>query len=242
MMTFDAWLISRLRAHGAYSGVSDGAYGRAVIEALKRVQQAEGLPVTGVADEETVAVLRGPGNSRDLLGNDPTAPAIPAEPSWMREARRLMGTREIPGSKSNPVILSWAKALSGWVASFYKDDDTAWCGLFMAHCFGLTLPIEPLPSNPLSALAWSQFGQGLREPALGALLVFSREGGGHVGLYVGEDADSYHVLGGNQSNSVSITRVAKSRCVGIRWPKSGERLVGGRIRLQPNGEVSRNEA
>lgn len=241
-MTFDAWLISRLRAHGAYAGVSDGAYGRAVIDALKKVQQAEGLPVTGIADEETVAVLRRPGNSRDLFGNDPTAPAIPAEPSWMREARRLMGTREIPGPQSNAIILSWAKALGGWVASFYKNDDTAWCGLFMAHCFGLALPDEPLPSNPLSALAWSTFGSGMPAPALGALLVFRREGGGHVGLYVGEDETHYHVLGGNQSNSVSITRVEKSRCVGIRWSRTGERPVGGRVRLQPNGEVSRNEA
>jgi hypothetical protein len=44
--------------------------------------------------------------------------------------------------------------------------------------------------------------------ALGDVLAFVRNGGGHVGLYVDEDASAYHVLGGNQSDRVSITRVA----------------------------------
>ena len=35
---------------------------------------------------------------------------------------------------------------------------------------------------------------------LGDILTFKRNGGGHVGLYVGEDKDCYHVLGGNQGN------------------------------------------
>lgn len=35
--------------------------------------------------------------------------------------------------------------------------------------------------------------------------------GGDVALYVGEDAGAYHCLGGNQSDKVCITRIAKSR-------------------------------
>ena len=41
---------------------------------------------------------------------------------------------------------------------------------------------------------------------------------GHVALYWAEDEDHYHILGGNQSDAVSITKIAKSRFLGARWP------------------------
>lgn len=164
-------------------------------------------------------------------------PATPADPIWMREARRQMGILEVPGSKSNPTILGWAKALGGWVANFYKDDDTPWCGLFAAHCIGLTLPAEKLPTNYLSALAWADFGIQC-EPVIGAVLVFRRNGGGHVGFYAGENDDSYVVLGGNQGNSVKLSNVEKRRCIGIRWPKTGGAQIGGRVNSTPAGGLS----
>ena len=46
---------------------------------------------------------------------------------------------------------------------------------------------------------------------LGHILTFTRNGGGHVGIYVGEDTTCYHVLGGNQSNQVNVMRIEKSR-------------------------------
>lgn len=238
-MDFEKWLVERLKARGFYK--LNEVNPRALIDALKAFQKANNLTETGTADDVTVHELRkdagGAGSSQFQFG-----PAKPAEPIWMREARRQMGILEVPGPKSNPTIIGWARALGGWVASFYKNDDTPWCGLFMANCIGSTLPDEVLPSNPLSALAWADFGIPLTAPVLGAILVFRRDGGGHVGEYAGEDETHYHVLGGNQSNSVSITRVEKRRCVAIRYPKTGGQPVGGRIKLAPTGEVSRNEA
>ncbi len=59
-------------------------------------------------------------------------------------------------------------------------------------------------------------------PTLGAILVFwrgKRTGWlGHVGFYTGEDTSAYHVLGGNQGDKVSITRIAKERLLEARWP------------------------
>lgn len=238
-ITFDEWVITRLRAHGAYGGQHDGAPGRSMIEGLERFQRAEGLPVTGMANEATVNALR-----RSTQRTVPlAAPAVPAEPIWMREARRYMGLREIAGKGSNPTIMSWAKRLGGWVASFFTDDDIPWCGLAVASWIAVTLPRESLPANPLGALNWRKFGEGLVNPSLGAILVFKRPGGGHVGLYVGEDETHYHVLGGNQSNSVSITRIEKGRLETIRWPKTGSGPVGGRVRLSAKGvPMTRNEA
>ncbi|OCP17833.1 MULTISPECIES: TIGR02594 family protein [unclassified Ensifer] len=243
-MNFDEWVIARLRAHGAYSGVVDAVPGRQMFAAIKRFQQAGNLPITGLADNDTVKALRIEPKSI------PQSPLVvysrgvnaPAEPVWMREARRFMGLKEIAGPASNSTIMGWAKRLGSWVAGFYTNDDIPWCGLALAHWISFTLPDEPLPANYLSALAWKKFGQVLDTPSRGAILVFERPGGGHVGLYVGEDATHLHVLGGNQSNSVSITRIAKTRLVGIQWPTSGGQPIGGRVMLSPSGAVSRDEA
>jgi uncharacterized protein (TIGR02594 family) len=240
-MTFEEWLIARLKARGFYTAASDGSYGRAVINALKAFQRANNLPVTGTATQRTCEELRkDPGSTITMFS---AVPPVPAEPVWMREARRLVGVKEIPGAKSNPTIIAWAQKLGGWIASFYKDDATPWCGLFMAHIIGATLPKEPLPSNPLGALNWATFGRKLTSPALGALLVFKRNGGGHITLYQGENDTHYRCLGGNQSDSVSDNDwIAKDRLVAMRWPVTGEAPVGGRVVLGATGSISKNEA
>ncbi|KRB58476.1 hypothetical protein ASE04_27575 [Rhizobium sp. Root708] len=240
-MNFDQWLISRLRSHGAYAGLYDDAHGRAVIDALEKFQEAAGLPVTGKADQATVDALRV--DARSIDGVISVVPQkVPAEPVWMREARRYMGLKEVVGSGSNPTIIGWAKRAGGWIANYFTDDDIAWCGLFVQNAISVTLPKEFLPSNPLGALNWKAFGRQA-SPALGAILVFSRSGGGHVGFYVGEDRTHFHVLGGNQDNSVSIKRVEKARLVGMRWPLTGEAPVGGSVQLSESGApMSRSEA
>jgi|GEM_PF-1349158 len=118
-------------------------------------------------------------------------------PAWYAEAQRLMGVAEAPGSANNGTIIGWAKSLDGWIASFFVADSIPWCGLFVAHCMRVALPAEPQPVNPLGALNWRTFGVPLTKPAIGAVQVFQRPGGGHVGFYAGEDAAAFVVLGGN---------------------------------------------
>lgn len=159
------------------------------------------------------------------------------EPVWMGIARKYIGTREIAGPQHNGVIMGWLKRLKSWI----KDDETPWCGSFCAAVMqeaGL-----PYPDMYPRAKAWAEYGSRLRMHLLapGAILVFARQGGGHVGFYVGEDASCYHVLGGNQGNAVSTTRIAKVRCIAARWPK-GQPVNGKPVWLKANGEVSENEA
>lgn len=56
------------------------------------------------------------------------------------------------------------------------------------------------------------------QPVPGAVLVFERGSGGHVGFAIGQDDTHFHVLGGNQSDAVTVARIAKSRLLGARWP------------------------
>ncbi len=163
-------------------------------------------------------------------------------PRLGREALRLYGTIETPGPKSNPVILAWAKELGGPVGSWYDDDAEAWCGLYMAVCVLRAGYVPPAGFNALRALQWARWGRQVATPMLWDVLVFKREGGGHVGLYIGEDKDAYHVLGGNQSNAVSITRIRKNRFhAAVRCPYKNERVTPRRIHLRANGAISENE-
>ena len=166
-----------------------------------------------------------------------------ATPPWLAAARALNGTREAAGAANNPTILGWAKRLGTKVLGMtYNADSVPWCGLFVAHCMR-EAGIEPAPIA-VRAKAWANWGSRLRTDRLapGAVLVFERSGGGHVGFYVGEDRTAYHVLGGNQGDRVSIMRIETGRLVASRWP-SGVPVVGGPVMLSASGaRVSSNEA
>ena len=56
------------------------------------------------------------------------------------------------------------------------------------------------------------------QPINGAVLVFERGTGGHVGFAIGQDDTHFYVLGGNQSDAATIARIAKSRLLSARWP------------------------
>ena len=237
MTTLD--IQTALAAKGFDPGALDGIWGRRTIAALRAFQRDSALLADGIAGPKTLEALglrapsAVPGSAAALVDGSPLV--------WIDEARRLMGLREQVGAGSNQVILDWATDLD----LDYPSDDIPWCGLFVSHCIGATLPDEPLPTHPLAARSWLRFGVAC-EPALGAVVVFWREqrngAKGHVGFYNGEDAAAYHILGGNQSNRVSITRIAKERLLGTRRPTTMGELSSGLVLRSSTGELSTNEA
>ena len=172
-------------------------------------------------------------------GLTPAADAS-AEPRWLVEARARIGTAEIVGPKHNSFIANgWGRldAKLGLAARF-NDDETPWCGLFAAHCVdaaGL-----PFPRLYARALEWDNWGQAC-PPVLGAVATFKRQGGGHVGFLVGEDALNYYVLGGTQKNRVGIDPLAKARLSRTRWPV-GVAVPMRALPKMKGGVVSTNEA
>jgi uncharacterized protein (TIGR02594 family) len=150
---------------------------------------------------------------------------------WHARLAAAIGLAEKPGPGSTPRILDMARTVAAahprldWIGAYYEDDDIPWCGLAVAWAVVEAGLMPPLP-NPLAARSWGTWGRRLERPVPGAVLVFTRDGGGHVGLFEGEDATHYHVLGGNQGNRVSRAAIAKSRLLvddagrptGIRWP------------------------
>lgn len=162
------------------------------------------------------------------------------EPIWLSVARAFVGISEIPGTVSNQVILQWARDLK----APYLNDDVAWCALFICRlCLACGLPLPGSSYDLLRAKSFEFWGiPASRGP--GAVLVFHRPGGYHVGLYVGERAEAFYVLGGNQSNAVSYTWIEKARLLACRWPSTVPPPPLPRpVLLTSNGQpVSGNEA
>ncbi len=143
---------------------------------------------------------------------------VGALPKTIQQGLRLLGVAEVVGKGSNRTIIGWRDELNaaGVKIAGFSDDDIPWCGLFaaiVAHRAGKNVVAEPL-----WARNWERWGVATEAAGLGDCLVFVRNGGGHVGWYVAEDATAYHVLGGNQANRVSIARIAKERCIAVRRP------------------------
>ncbi|WP_221932286.1 C40 family peptidase [Flavobacterium zepuense] len=169
---------------------------------------------------------------------------IPDLPKMVAEAFRLgkLNTTEIPGAKSNPVIMSLAKEAE--VANIFTGDEVAWCAV--AHTVLALRADKPVLFKGyarLRAASFLEFGQMISVPCLGDTLVFKREGGYHVGLYIGEDTTHYHVAGGNQSNQYNITRIDKKRLLQARRPyyTTGVPKSVKRLFLNATGEISKNE-
>lgn len=142
-------------------------------------------------------------------------------PRWYEEAQKYVGLKEIVGSKHEPEIVNFF-SLSG--NSWVKDDETAWCGAFVAAMFNKTGYEHIRPpgekANALRAREWLKVGSPVEVPSPGDIVVFWRNkksgSEGHVGFYVGETATHIRVLGGNQSNSVSIAQYSKDNLLGYR--------------------------
>jgi len=144
---------------------------------------------------------------------------VKPEPIWLRIFRFVEGLEEIAGIRSNPVILNWSKMIGG--PKWFDNDDKAWCAVAMNAVLmtaGLKVTSGPDPYDRLRARSFEHYGVPLTIPALGAIMVFNRPEGAHVGLYLGERKDAYYILGANQSNVIGKAWLQKSRLLATRWP------------------------
>lgn len=155
------------------------------------------------------------------------------EPKWVTYAKSQIGVAEIPGPRENPSILGYVRKAAKWLGIAVTSEVTPWCGTFAAACM-LEAGIKP-PAIAIRAKSWATWGQGLSHPCYGAVLVFNRQGGGHVGFYLGETADKVRVLGGNQGDKVSEIWMPKSALIATRWPKGGPIPLTGRVKLKQDG-------
>lgn len=135
------------------------------------------------------------------------------EPSWLIEARKHFGLSEVKGAAHNAEILKmWRDIKRGGI----KDDETPWCAAFL----GAMLERVGVRSTRFeSAKSYLQWGVALTNPVVGCVVVFTREGGGHVGFFLGYDKKgNLMILGGNQSDGVNVRAFPVERATGYRYP------------------------
>lgn len=217
--------------HADVGGV-DGVFGRKTVDAVKQFQREHGLTVDGVVGSKTA----------DALGLDltpapqdtvpftpkpagPVASAKPqpvsGEPTWLVVARGEIGQAEIAGKQHNPRIIEYHASTSLKA----KDDETAWCSSFVNWC---VTKAGFKGTNNAGAASWVSWGVPGTARAGTITVLYNASAansslstsGNHVGFLIEESDTHYKLLGGNQSNQVTVTNFKKSswRLKAYRWP------------------------
>jgi uncharacterized protein (TIGR02594 family) len=132
---------------------------------------------------------------------------------WLTVARGEIGVEEIAGQENNPRILEYISAVES--TRGVQDDEVDWASAFAEWSLDQTGIEGPQSMKPE---AWLNWGRSLGTPQEGCITVFSFNGLGHVGFFVSEEGKSVNILGGNQSDSVKISRYAKKDVIAYRWP------------------------
>lgn len=160
-----------------------------------------------------------------------------SEQTWITEAKKHLGTKEIPGAKHEPKILAWWKAIK---RGGIKSDEVPWCAAFVGGCLEA---VGIVSSRYESARSYMTWGKAIPAPLPGCIVVFSRNGGGHVAFVVGVDkSGNLMCLGGNQGNAVTIAAFSRDRAIGYRWPAAAPLPRTTALPVMAGGTLSRNEA
>lgn len=135
-------------------------------------------------------------------------------------AQAHVGLKEIKGPEDEQKIVQmFADVGHSWV----KDDETAWCAAFV----GAMLERSGLASTrKLNARSYLDWGEPVKrqDAQQGDIVIFTRGDPngwqGHVAFFVEDKGHQIVVLGGNQSNAVTVSGYQPKRLLGIRrWPE-----------------------
>lgn len=140
----------------------------------------------------------------------------------------------------------WFKLGGEWLWNALGSDDSAspWCGTFVGAV--LRESGIPVAKHWYRARDWLNWGVTIADAVPGCVVVYEREGGGHVGFAVALDQKGRILtLGGNQGNRVSIAPFDRWRVLGYRWPVDhfAELTAAGKLPIvTSSGASSENEA
>lgn len=227
-MTYTTRQIQLALVSNGYPVAIDGIMGPQTEKAISAFKASHGL---------RARPLIGPLTANFLFGDTtPKAePGDPANPPWVNELGRHMHWHEIT---DNAKLSAWLRSDG---AALGDPSKLPWCGDAMQTAIRLTLPDEPFPGplgeNPYWARNWVHLGVETKL-ALGAMVVLTRRGGGHIGTAVGYDPKLKRIRlrGGNQGNSINDTWVDEKRVLG---KKVAMRAEGYRKPITYKGDLPR---
>lgn len=149
-------------------------------------------------------------------------------------ARRYLGLKETEGHVGNPQILAMLRLDQRWPVG----DETPWCSAFVNY---IAFLLDLQRSRSLAARSWLKVGtpvsltsavgdvhvpHPLAEPGYDVVILKRGSGNqpgpevtdaaGHVGFFVGLGPGRVELLGGNQSDLVSVASFPVERVLGVR--------------------------
>ena len=140
-------------------------------------------------------------------------------------AQRFIGIKEVRGKIDNPQIVAMLRLDADWP----EGDEVPWCSAFVNYiAWLLRLP----RSKSLRARSWLEVGLPIEwndKMRVGFDVVILQRGKGeqpgpevikapgHVGFFAGfSSTEGIYMLGGNQSNTVSIKNYPLGKVLGVR--------------------------
>ena len=135
---------------------------------------------------------------------------VPAVPPWLHVALDEIGQCEIVGAVNNPRIELYHSCTAGGAS----PDEVPWCASFTCWCIEQTGRTSPRSKRAAKWLTWGTD----TAPRPGAVVVFPRTGGHHVGFVLDFTLGTIYVLGGNQDNRVGVRGYSRFSALAYRWP------------------------
>lgn len=134
-------------------------------------------------------------------------------PSWLQRARREIGVKEVPGPRSNQVVVNYFRdAVAAGMA-----DSVPWC---MAFVNAMLERSGYRGTRSLAARSALQWGERLAKPIPGAIGVWPRGKAwqGHIGFVDTIERGHVWLISGNQHDAVTRARYPIATALGWRWP------------------------
>lgn len=208
----DVVLVQRALIKLGYAVAHDGIFGSNTKKAVLQFQAANDLTPDGIVGKNTYAALT----------ETNTEPKNNIK--WLNLAKKEIGVHEV--YNESRVHYYWKAAKLSGLTKF-PATQIPWCSGFASAMMELAGVRSPRTDGAKNWLGW---GTELKEPCDGCVVVFTRTGGGHVGIVVGEDDNgNLLVLGGNQGNAVNVKSFNRSRVTGYRYPEG----------YKPNSKLSK---
>ena len=146
-------------------------------------------------------------------------------------ARSYLGTKELKGSADNPNIMEMYRTIGhDWV----EHDEVAWCAAFVGRCLEKAGITSTRKLNARSYLTWGEKVSAIEQAKEGDVVVFTRGAKsdlGHVAFFLKLAGTQVEVIGGNQSDGVTVARYPKSRVIGIRRPLAAQAPVRPELKV-----------
>lgn len=208
--------VQRALAGLGYPLKGTGYFGGATDTAVEDLQRKAGLTVDGEVGIDTAKTI-------DLAlaalkaGAKPTPAAAQelSRPLWLVVSISHIGLKEAPDPADNAELVADIREVAG----DYFHDSTPWCAGWVSFCLARA-GLKP-SQQPLWALSYADgWGIKLAGPAVGAIAVKHRNGGGHVTFVAGRTASGrLACCGGNQNDMVNISGYPEDVFDGFYWPK-----------------------